>query len=121
MKPKLMPFVVVFAASLAHVLLFLGLTAFHFSDGVVILFLIVLPAVVFGVLLGASYGFVSIAYGFLFFFVYMVIGGLGFIDRTTAGAVRLGWEVEAIFCSCIVIISNVVSAVPAAIVRAKRR
>ncbi len=91
------------------------------SDGVLITFTMVLPALVLGVVLGVFYGFVSLFYGFLFFVVYMLIGWLVLTGRTSAGAVQLGWEVEAFFCSLIVIISNVIGAVPAAIVRSKRR
>lgn len=121
MKSWLVPLFAIFFASVAHVLLFLILTSrAFFSDEAIIVLLIILPALMCGLLFGASYGFVSVSYGIFFFLVYLTIGGLGFIDRTTPGAVKLGWEVEFIICSGIVVVSNLVGAVPASIAKMKR-
>ncbi len=123
MKSKLPPIAVVFAASFAHVLLFLlGVIMLRLSDEAVIGILIILPALILGVYFGTTYGFLSLCYGAFYFFIYLIIGVLFLRERqSSAGAVILGWEVEAIFSSVIVLIANIVGAIPAAIIKSKRQ
>ncbi|QDU57746.1 hypothetical protein [Aeoliella mucimassa] len=121
MKSKGAPLAILFASSLAHVLLFLVFSRSGLSDGKVILLLIVLPAISLGAWFGLRYGYLALGYGFLFTAIYLTIGSLGLLERTTSGAVALGWGVEAVACSVMVLVASSMAAVPAAMLRAKRR